>query len=275
MGVYDEYQTLGEGVSSYDAALDPFANAVNLPQLNMDSPIYGANNPSPNWGGTTVGINWGGSGGAVTPTGNQTAIPASSPGSSYKAKATAAGGGGSGLGVNNMPSGATDYSKFNSKLAIPEFAAQPTLTMPTYAAPAYDESKVKKYTQQYANPYMADIRRTVMNAIATSRGSSNPVVAKFIQEGAMGGMGSKTGEVMAAAGKYGQAAYNDEYGREADVAKTNYAANVQGVLGNFEAAKSAINTENQARWNTSMATYTTNVDLYKTALTSFLKSYEG
>ena len=130
----------------------------------------------------------------------------------------------------------------------------PTYTPPAaYKAPEYNQRRVAALTQAKANPYIADLHRTILEAIAQSRGQSNPTVQKFLNEGTMKSAGSDVGKIMGQAATEGEKAYAPEYAGKVQEAQTNYMTLAQAARD----------------------TYTQDVNIYSTALQKYLSGYSG
>lgn len=130
----------------------------------------------------------------------------------------------------------------------------PTYTPPApYVAPAYDRRRVSALTQQQANPYVSNLHRTILEAIAQSRGESSPIISRYKNEGIMSAYGSSLGKVMGQAAREGANAYQPEYAGLLDASKINYTTQAQVERDKYQAA----------------------MNIYNTALSSYLKGYTG
>jgi hypothetical protein len=138
---------------------------------------------------------------------------------------------------------------------IPEAYNVSSYSAPTYKAPIYNEGKVKALTQEQAAPAIRGLRSAIMRT-QNQRGE-NENVNRMTMRDALAGYGQGLQSAMSGASATARALYNEEYGREAeaartnfeaqadasktsyltqaDAAKTNYLANVDAAKRNFEA----------------------------------------
>jgi len=100
---------------------------------------------------------------------------------------------------------------------------------PTYTAPAWDESKVNKYAAKFSAPYIGEVRRAIRDAILRSGASSSPVLRRYQLGNAVDKAGEGLGKIMGQATQYGLGAYNTEYGRNVDEAKTNFTSKISNI----------------------------------------------
>jgi hypothetical protein len=115
----------------------------------------------------------------------------------------------------------------------PTYKGPGAYVAPTWNAPVYDHKKENAYAQKFAQPQMAELRRAVRQAITRSGISGNPILSKYAMGGAMEQFGEGTGKVMGEAGKYGLAAYGQEYGRGLDAAKMAYGVEANQSMTNY------------------------------------------
>lgn len=153
---------------------------------------------------------------------------------------------------------------FNEKLAIPEFAG------PTYEAPEYDRKRISQLSQQFANPYLAELRRSIREAIVRSGASGNPILQRYQLESALQGAGEGIGKTMAEAGRYGEQAYGREHAALTDTAKTQYQGDWNKAVMEYEGKKQAA----VADWETSLKAALTNYGANTDALKMSYESAE-
>jgi hypothetical protein len=103
-----------------------------------------------------------------------------------------------------------------------------------YNKPGYDEGKVKKYSQQYAAPYLAELRRAIRNAITRAGVTGNPIVQKYASEGAIASGGEKMGDVLSRSMREGRQIYGDEYKGELASSQFAYQSAYQNALQKFQ-----------------------------------------
>lgn len=141
--------------------------------------------------------------------------------------------------------------------------------MPTYSAPAWNESEIDTLAQKRAAPGLRQLRQQVQRV--TGRRYDNPQVGRMTLRDALQGYGSGVSQVVGqagatAAGEYGQkyartsenarasyaseVAKADAYNRySTDVAKTNY----QGSFAQWQAENQRLTDESKMRYGGEMA----------------------
>jgi hypothetical protein len=144
-----------------------------------------------------------------------------------------------------------------SGATFPYPGTSPTFTAPTYTppapyvAPAWNERKVAYQTQKAASPYLAEIRRSIRQAITRSGVSGNPILQKYAVGGAMEAAGGAFGKVMGQAGDTGLKNYTAEYGRDLNAYNMNYGQSVDTAKMNYQGKM----TEAQANFSNQLAAF--------------------
>jgi hypothetical protein len=142
-------------------------------------------------------------------------------------------------------------------VTFPYPGTPPTFTAPTYTppapyvAPAWNERKVAYQTQKAASPYLAEIRRSIRQAITRSGVSGNPIIQKYAMGGAMEAAGGAFGKVMGQAGDTGLKNYTAEYGRDLNAYNMNYGQSVDTAKMNYQGKM----TEAQANFSNQLAAF--------------------
>jgi len=133
-----------------------------------------------------------------------------------------------------------------SLMGLPTLQPYPTLSLPTYKAPEWDETRDKYYSQQQSMPYVTEIRRAIKEAILRSGATTSPVLRRYMLGEVASNASSGLGKVMSQARQYGQQAYGNEWNRTADEAKTNYLGGVQTAIANNQAEIANVSALNQS-----------------------------
>jgi len=131
----------------------------------------------------------------------------------------------------------------------------PSVDLPDFNAPEWDEGKIAELSRKAAGPFVGGLRRGLNRALVSIRSSEkNPVARAQMYRQAMEGFGGEQGlgGVLAASRRQGRAEYGQEYAYEYSeaVQKTNQ-----------------LNLEAQANFNAAMMIYQASIG-HKTTSTS-------
>lgn len=140
--------------------------------------------------------------------------------------------------------GPTMYGQGTQTLSTrPVAPALPTLNLPSFKMPEYDEAAVRTERQKVAAPYLRTLRQNVQKVMAQS--FENPNVKRMTLRDALGGYGTALESVMGRAEAEGRRAYGEKYSKQAEEAKTNYATEVARANAQWQAEVNRQNLEYQ------------------------------
>jgi len=117
-------------------------------------------------------------------------------------------------------------------------------SIPTFAAPAYDEARVRRLGRKQAAPYISEIQNAINRGIARLFGRDFTPGARDAARNLMSGVSEGINKAQATGAAYGRQVYGDIYNREYDAARANYLAQVEDAQ-----------QYNQRLYNTAMMTY--------------------
>lgn len=175
------------------AGLGPVEGGATPPDLTKDK-------DKTSGGGTSTG--WDNIGGASGSTRTYGAIPS----------------------VRNTPVTRAPIKDYLSSL---DLSAPKLSAIPTYTEPGYDESKIKKYAQEFSSPYIQELRRALQQGITKAFALPSAAERSFQTGRTMEAFGEGVGKVMGEGSRYGRETYNAEYGTQVRQALANFQANVQ------------------------------------------------
>jgi hypothetical protein len=136
------------------------------------------------------------------------------------------------------------------KFTLPEQYKVGGYEAPVFKAPQYDERKVQALTQQQAAPAVRGLRSAIMRL--QNQQGENQNVNRMTMRDALAGYGQGLQSALSGASATARSLYNEEYGRKADAAKTN-----------FEAQSDAAKTSYMTQADASKTNYLANVDAAK------------
>lgn len=118
---------------------------------------------------------------------------------------------------------------------------------PAYEAPKYNERKVQALTQQQAAPAIRGLRSAIQRV--QNSGGENQNVNRMTLRDALAGYGQGLQSAMSGASATARGLYNEEYGRKADVAKTNFEARADASKTNYLAGVDAAKKNFEAQYD--------------------------
>ena len=110
----------------------------------------------------------------------------------------------------------------------------PTLNVPEYTAPEWDDREIKAMAQGLAGPDIRRLRTAVQSAMGQTY--DNPNVRREILRQAMAGYGAGLGDVLRSAGTTARGEYAQKYQTKAEEARRNYEAQLQANLASYSNA---------------------------------------
>ncbi|MFA5377344.1 MAG: hypothetical protein WC455_16455 [Dehalococcoidia bacterium] len=112
-------------------------------------------------------------------------------------------------------------------------ASLPTLSLPTYTAPEYDESRISALTQKAAASGLRKLRGQTQAAIVSSQ-SQTATARKMTLREALAGYGEGVSSVMGAASKTAQSQYGQEYASDYNESLMNYQTSVAQAQAEYQ-----------------------------------------
>lgn len=150
-----------------------------------------------------------------------------------------------------------------SENILPDESA-PTLDLPDFSAPEWDEDKISELSRKAAGPYVSGLRRGLNRTLVAIRSSEkNPAARAQMYRQALEGFGGESGlgGVLARARRQGRAEYGQQYAYDFQEAVRKTEQLNQEKLANFNAAMMIYNSKIKQK-STSSTSYSTSPTSY-------------